>query len=305
MTIRENVLVAGSGNITGMNIISALKTANIPVYGCDFNTINPANTLCNNFIIHKCDSNEYIIDILDIIEKYHITHIIASNDHDVRALAEAYTKLADRKVSLNGYSENILNWLDKEKTATLFSQNGFLTPPILNEKFNFPYVLRKNKMGNKQKFVHIVNSENDLHKIQNEDYENGIITRYIKGKEYTIDVLSDSNGKVISAIPRLRIEVKGGMVHHAKIINNQKLINLISRMCIRLKITGISCIQCIENNEGEYYFLEVNPRPGSGMDLSINAGVNIPKLWFEKATKAPEPKWGLQMIRYFNGYYFM
>ena len=133
------------------------------------------------------------------------------------------------------------------------------------------------------------------------------MTRFVDGVEYTVDVLCDSNSNLLSAIPRKRINVVGGMVHHAQIEKEDKLISLCRKLSKSVGLVGMSCIQCITDGEN-YNFIEINPRPGSGIDLSIHSGVNMPLLWI-KETLGEEclikaPKWGMQMKRYFSGYYF-
>ena len=65
----------------------------------------------------------------------------------------------------------------------------------------------------------------------------------------------------------------------------------------------------ISISDGENYnFIEINPRPGSGIDLSIHSGVNMPLLWIKDTLgeeyQVSEARWGMQMKRYFSGYYY-
>ena len=307
MKQKVNILVAGSGNVTGMNVIKALvEEDNVNVFGCDFDPINPSNKWCPTFEVPRCASSEYPIAILSLISKYNITHIIASNDHDVRSLAELKSK-TEGFPYFNGYAENILACLDKKVTEKLFQNAGVQTPLEVTNKYDFPYVLRKEAMGNKKKFVHIVKSEEDIIGIPQEHYENGIMTRFVEGIEYTVDILCDSNSNMLSAIPRKRINVVGGMVHHAQIVKDEKLIALCAKLAKSVGLVGMSCIQCITDGVN-YNFIEINPRPGSGIDLSINSGVNMPLLWLKETIgeeySLNEPQWGMQMKRYYSGYYF-
>ena len=264
MKQKVNVLVAGSGNVTGINVIRALvDESNITVFGCDFDAENPSKQWCQSFQVPRCASPDYPAAILDIIEKYNITHVIASNDHDVRALTELKAKTVGFPF-FNGFAPNILSCLDKKETEKLFLDAGVQTPLQVFDRYDYPYVLRKEAMGSNRKFVHIVKSEDDM-------------------------------------------KVVGGMVHHAQIEKEDKLISLCRKLSKSVGLVGMSCIQCITDGEN-YNFIEINPRPGSGIDLSIHSGVNMPLLWI-KETLGEEclikaPKWGMQMKRYFSGYYF-
>ena len=300
------VLVAGSGNVTGMNIIRALNKK-YKVLGCDFKRENAANLFCENFVISPCASTMYESELLAIIRENKITHVIASNDHDVRAIAKLYPYLEREGVFFNGYGIHTLDLLNKSKTYELFKNNDILTPERLSESSSLPMVLRKKEMGKTKKFLHIIKSQEDWANISEEEKQGGLYTRYIPGEEYTIDVLCSSDSTLMVAIPRLRIKVENGMVIHAKIVHDDKLIEIVRGIVATLKLKGMNCIQCIKFKD-KYYFIEINPRPGSGMDLSIHANINMPFLWIEetegKSFSIPEPDWGLKLLRFFDGYYF-
>ncbi len=304
------VLVAGSGNVTGMNVIRGLIEKNIKVIGCDFQQDNPANMLCQNLVVPKADAPEYTDVMIQNIRKCQISHVIPSNDHDLRRLTLMGELLENQGIWLNGYGPNTLSWLDKEATQKLFDAHKVLTPYIVTDDADYPYILRKKMMGNNRKFVYVVKCDEDRKEIPQQAFNVGIKTRFIEGKEYTIDVICDKNSQPWAIVPRLRIEVRNGMVYHACIVKDDKLITLVKCMCKDLNLKGINCLQCIHNSEdGEYYFIEINPRPGSGIDLSVQGGVNMPYLWIQEtlgnSIDAPiEPEWGLNMLRYYSGYFY-
>ncbi len=303
-----NVLIAGSGNVTGLNVIRSLvKHDDVHLVGCDFDDENPSRLFCKNYKVPRCVDAGYPAAIKSIIEKEHITHIIASNDHDVRALSLLSEK-EDGFPMFNGYAKIILNCLDKRATEQLFLDAGVLTPTILTDKKDYPYVLRIENMGKRKKFVHIVKGKEDQEQIPEEDYAAGLMSRYVEGVEYTVDVICDQESNVIVAVPRERITVVGGMVHHARIVKDDQLMEQCAQIAKSVGLVGMSCIQCIKTVKDEYYFIEINPRPGSGIDLSINAGADMPYMWLQctsgDTVKTPDVQWGLQMKRYFCGYFF-
>ena len=40
-----------------------------------------------------------------------------------------------------------------------------------------------------------------------------IIQEYLRGEEYTVDVLANADSEIIAAVPRQRIEVRAGISH--------------------------------------------------------------------------------------------
>lgn len=306
--MKISILIAGCGNTTGINVIKAFKGSGIPVIGIDCNLNSVANKFCTVIKVSRCCESNYIDELLKVISDYQITHIIACNDHDVRAVSELYQKnIIPNNIKFNGYCDVILDCLNKRVTEELFIKHRILSPNIIVDKLDFPYVLRIESMGMDEKFVHIIRSERDLDKIPQNELSKGIKTRYIDGEEYTIDIIADDQSNLINAIPRKRIIVEGGMVHHAIAVNDAKLIDKTKEIVAKLRLVGIMCIQCIRSiDNGQYYFIEINPRPGSGIDLSIAAGVNMPLMWVVNQINMNPiiPNWGLQMKRYYSGYFF-
>jgi len=307
--MKNSILVTGTNNITGINIIKALlvNDKNI-IYGCDYNEINVANKFCQNFVVSKSNHSTYIKEIIDIIEKYNVKYIIPSNDHELRVLSENINQLLSKGIYLNGFSTHTINFLNKVETTYIFNKNNILTPKRYNKNnIEFPLVVRKNEMGNGKKFVHIVNSNSEFELLPKDEIETAILTQYVGGNEFTIDVVCDLDSNVYSVVPRLRREVIGGMVSFAEIVKNENVISATKELASKLKLTGINCVQCIVKDK-ECYFIEVNPRPGSGMDLTTNSGVNMPQMWLDLLNKKHvtdlEPNWGLKMLRYYDGYYF-
>lgn len=299
------VLVTGSGNITGLNVIKALIGSNHYFVGCDIHDYNPADKYCRNYVVPVCSSHTYIQEIISIIEGEKINAIIPSNDHELRKLAENIDVFESLGVVINGFSTYTIDFLDKDRTTDLFEKNQIKTPRKYNE-IKIPCVVRKKEVGNKQKYVYILKSEDDV----NSDVStlsDSVITEYIQGEEYTIDVLLNQFSSVLSCTPRLRRIVENGMVHLAELVNDTLVIEGAIELSERLKLKGMNCIQCIKNEQGCYFF-EVNARPGSGMDITVAGGNNYPVLWLDtlesKNVEIKEINWGLKMLRISDAYFF-
>ena len=106
-------------------------------------------------------------------------------------------------------------------------------------------------MGNGQKFVYIIDSFEEFSKIPIDHLENAIFTEFVEGQEFTIDVVCSQDSKVYSAVPRLRKEVKDGMVVFAEIINNDLVVYLKLKSII--EISTIKNIKSKENNNLQFY----------------------------------------------------
>ena len=301
--MKSRVLVTGSGNVTGQHVIRALLGQIPVIIGADFQVNNAANQYCYNYVVPKASQSDYINVVRHIIDENNITHIIASNDHDLRTLSSCHDKLG---ACVNGISGNIERFLNKFETTRLFVKYGVLTPEIIDVT-NYPCVVRKTNVGDGKKFVYVMKSCVDYVDLSMYNKSDYVVTRYIEGDEYTIDVLCDNNSTPLSIVPRLRKEVRGGMVHFAEVIKHDEIIQQTRELATKCGLVGINCVQCIWDGKN-CWFTEVNARPGSGTELTTQAGVNMPLLWLQlnegQIIDVPQPNWGLKMVRYSSGYFF-
>ena len=90
--------------------------------------------------------------------------------------------------------------------------------------------------------------------------DDSFLQETVQGKEYTVDLLCDSMGHPIYIIPRLRIEVKGGVATKVKIVKDEELIAQVKKILEVYKLPGFSNIQFIKGHDGKYYFIEINYR---------------------------------------------
>jgi carbamoyl-phosphate synthase large subunit len=136
-----------------------------------------------------------------------------------------------------------------------------------------------------------------------------IIQEFIPGQEYTLDVLADLKGQVLSVVPRERLEVRSGEVSKSRTVYRVELIEQGKGIVEKLGAIGPITVQCIDSGEA-LYWLEINPRFGGGVPLSIHAGVDYPYLLYQMSREQKiQPLIGqynhnLTMLRYDQAVYF-
>ncbi|NRY60065.1 ATP-grasp domain-containing protein [Clostridium beijerinckii] len=276
-----------------VQLIKHLKQ-NFNVIGVDAEELNPAKDFVDKFYkIPKINESGYIDSLLDICDNEEIKLLIPLYEREFEILHNERKKIENIGVLLLLSNIEILEVCkDKQKTYDYFC----------NSKINIPKVYSETEIeniitfGDIDKFPLIIKprdgmGSNGVYKINNikeliffKDYiENGIIQQHIDGKEYTVDVLVDLDGKPIYVVPRKRIEVKAGEVVKSCTEKNQEIINATLKVIENLNklkdknglgLVGPLTIQFFKKNDGDIYLLEVNPRFGGGVPLSFKAGAD-------------------------------
>jgi carbamoyl-phosphate synthase large subunit len=130
-----------------------------------------------------------------------------------------------------------------------------------------------------------------------------VIQDYLPGDEYSIDVLSDLEGRPLVAVPRVRIAVKEGICVKGRVVRDAEIEKACLDLAEYLKLRGPSCMQMKRDASGQPRFVEVNPRMGGATIFATLAGVNIAALLVELAQGRPvsvEPFREITVLRYYE-----
>ncbi len=134
-------------------------------------------------------------------------------------------------------------------------------------------------------------------------YEYPIVQEAIDAPEFTVDVFVDSNGQIISIVPRQRLVVVGGESYVGRTVKHLGIIEETKRLLGVLDLRWHNTVQCFLRGE-QVIFLEVNPRYGGGANLGFAAGCPTP-LYLIRLLKGKKVmpaigdfEEGLTMLRY-------
>jgi carbamoyl-phosphate synthase large subunit len=109
---------------------------------------------------------------------------------------------------------------------------------------------------------------------------------FIPGDEYTVDTFSKPSAGDFIAVPRLRRVVKAGQMVQGETVYDTEVIEFAGRCCEAFGTGDVACVQIIRHaTTKELYFVEINPRYGTGVSLSIAAGVFFPRLQYDRNVK--------------------
>jgi len=183
-------------------------------------------------------------------------------------------------------------------------------PRLLNESDlespTFPLFI-KPRSGSSSLGAHNIHTPMDLAYYRGVDPDS-IVQEFVDGAEYTVDVFADFAGRARCAVPRRRHEVRGGEVSKSQAVRHERMMAEHCRLVDTLGgCRGMITIQCFLTPDDEIVFIEINPRFGGGVPLSIRAGADSPR-WLLELLLGREPRidrngWtdGLFMLRYDEG----
>ena len=300
------------------------------IVATDITRFSYGNHVCDIFYVQPYASSDgYIKAIESIVKKEEIDVIIPGSDYELRALLKHKQVFDALKVSILMNSAEVIELcMDKEKTTDFLKKNDF--PYIKTESFfpaeasssslfsslrrklKCPFVVKPKYFSGGSNSISIIQDTADWNKFikLNSDGEMEFIAQeYIdapKG-EFTVGVMSDTYGKIISsfALKRdlsssasIKLRVKNKYQKKSRnddliissgisqgIVRNFKSIrNFAEKVAAKLKSVGPVNIQCREDNKKIYIF-EINPRFSGTTSIRAILGHNDVELIFYEMVK--------------------
>jgi carbamoyl-phosphate synthase large subunit len=313
------VLITGSGTVTCQSFIKGLRQQSeldAYVVTTDPNPESAGRYFSNAFYtIPMAKDPQFLPVLTDIIQKERIQLLVPIVDYEFDKIGASKEKFASMGcITAISSSESIAMANEKEKTYKFFKGIGIDTPMtwMPNElpdpkTLSYP-VFIKPRTGRASLDVYKINNADEL-KYYMGLVEDPIFQEYVKGKEYTIDVLSDFNCNVIGVVPRQRVETKVGISYKGRTVDDPIMIEKAKYIAEKLKNVGHCNMQLFVDDNKRYCFFEINPRYSGTLTLTIAAGLNSPYLLSKLALgDKVEPMIGkyeknLLMLRYWEEVY--
>lgn len=280
-----NILITSIGR--RVQLIEHLKKT-FNIIGVDASVNNAAKYFSDSFfVIPKCSEPDYLTDLLNVCVDNNVKMIIPLYEREFEILCRNRQVFEEKGIKILLSDIEVINICnDKNRTQDFFEHENILSPKRTDYA---PAVIKPvNGMGSQG--VYSVNTNDELEAAKILLHDDYIVQEKVEGKEYTIDVLCDFEGNVVSAVPRERIEVRSGEVSKSRTVKNDSIISETVRLIKSLnkygKVIGPITVQCFVTKKSEIVFLEINPRFGGGVPLTFEAGINYGEL----------------LMRFFEGY---
>ena len=267
------------------------------------------------FLVPRLDDPGYVPALLELCEKQQVDLVVPTIDTEMAAWVAGRERFAEigTTVALSGAGVVDIA-ADKQLTHDWLVANGFPTvaqaspEAVLADPGSWEYpLIAKPRFGSAGIGVGIVRDAAELAvAVGRPELGEMVVQTVAPGREHTIDVLADRDGRCVCAVPRRRIEVRSGEVSKGVTVRSPELQGLAARICEALPgAFGTITVQVfVGDDPGELAVIEINARYGGGFPLALEAGADFPRWQLEEllglpSTAAPDD-WrdGLVMLRY-------
>ena len=313
------VLITGvGGGSHGLEIMKALRLSKLPYYICGVDMSEQSLGLFKSdksYVVPPAFNDKYIPTILDICKKEEIQVIFHGSEPDLKVLSENREIFEERGIFLPFNSREVINTCLNKKETFIFLKNQGITIPktvaVDSEKdlaaVNFlPVIIKPYIGGGGSSNTFIAQDREELVFFCKYILKYGgkpLVQQYIGSpeNEYTVGVLSDQKGNLISVIAIKRYILSGlsnrlkvtsisnrneilaisSGISQGEVVNETELLDQCRQIAFTLRSKGPINIQCrfVDN---KVYPFEINPRFSGTTYMRALAGVNEPDLLIRK-----------------------
>lgn len=262
-------------------------------------------------LVPRCTASEFVPAVLDLCRRESVGLIIPTIDTELPVFARHRADFAAAGVVVAVSSPELIEIAgDKHRTHAWLTANGLPTvrqcalEEALRRPEDWPFpVLAKPAGGSSSVGVSIVARRQELVALSGRaDY---LVQSIAPGVEYTVDVLVDRQGRCRAAVPRRRLEVRGGEVSKGMTVRCEPIEKLARRVFELFPgAYGVQNVQIFhDQTTGQLNVIEINPRFGGGFPLTWQAGADLARWMVEEMLDLPstiDDDWrdGLVMLRY-------
>jgi len=336
------VLITGSGAPGIKGTVYSLKNnfdnRKIVLIGTDIKDEVVGKYLCDKYyvIARASDAKNYLDNLLDICVGEKVDVVIPQNTAELGLLASNRNKFKEIgtsivcsgenaiKVSNNKYElmkicselsvpvgrfclvDNFDKLIDFAKELGWPDKKIVVKPPVSNGQRGLRIVdesIDLKRLFYEEKPTSLYTRMEDLRRILGENFPHLIVTEYLPGEEYTVDVLRTSND--ITVIPRKRDLIRFGITFNGTTEFNKEIIEYSKKISEKINLQHCFGFQFKLDESRVPKILESNPRVQGTMVLATFAGANVVYGAVKSVLGEEIPKfdikWGSKIVRYWGG----
>lgn len=304
----RSVLLTGTGK--RYDIVAAFAQ-HTKVVACDPNPLAPAQYAATvRTSVPLIKDPDYVPALQRLADEHDVGAIVPLTDLDIEVLAIAR---ADGRLpqALVPDPEVARRTFDKYECHRMLEEHGLPSPPTVlpgTEPRSYP-VMVKPIHGSGARNIFLARTSEEAAFFINYIDEPVMLQRAMGGDEFSIDCLSDPDGRCLNAIPRTMLESRGGESIKGAALDDPELVELGRRVSETFDFRGPATIQVFRDPEIGLGITDVNTRFGGAFPAPMYAarpGRTYPELIVRIANGEPvEPHVGDFLAgRHFTRYFW-
>jgi carbamoyl-phosphate synthase large subunit len=255
------------------DIVSAF-VQHAPLVACDPNPLAPAQYAATvRTSVPLIKDPDYVPALQRLCAEHDVGAIVPLTDLDIDVLAAARAdgRLPQALVPDLAIAEATY---DKFACHELLGRHGLPSPPTVRsdqlEDADYP-VMVKPIHGSGARNIFVAKDAREAAFFVGYIDEPVMLQRLMDGPEFSIDCLSDRDGRCLNAIPRTMLESRGGESIKGTIIDDAELIDLGRRTVEAFGVRGPATVQAFRDREIGLGITDVNTRFGGAFPAPIYA----------------------------------
>ncbi len=292
-----------------VDIVTAFRRAGATVIASDLDPLAPALYHADHrALVPRVTDPGYLAALAGLVGEYGVELVVPVTDIDQSIVARGRELLAPALLLAPPY-EVVARMSDKFTAHLFFEEHGIPSPRTwlpaeVPDDVRYP-LLVKIREGFGSRHIYRAADPDELAFFLAHTPVESMVQELCRGKEFSIDVFCDLEGRCLNAIARTMIHSKGGESIKGTSILDHELIEHARRVAETVGIVGPACVQCFREADGTLPVTDVNPRFGGAFPLPLAAGGGYPELALALARgEHPEPRLGdyragISMTRYY------
>jgi carbamoyl-phosphate synthase large subunit len=246
--------------------------------------------------------------LCEVIRSKNIQMVLPFVDPAIRVASELKTLMPHVYIPCSS-AEMCDIMFDKQLSATWFESQGVAVPRTCRHGDDpfFP-LIAKPRRGSASKGIEVIRDPDELTRFaKNHEVGDFVLQQFVEnGEEFTVDAFVSQDQRIISVVPRIRLETAGGEAVRSITLHDRIVEELAMNVLQTKAFSGPVTIQCIRDRQsGETFVMEINPRYGGAVIASFAAGADTTACLVDEWSKRPvHPllQWeeNVLMTRYFK-----
>jgi carbamoyl-phosphate synthase large subunit len=267
------ILLTGVGK--RYDIVSAFAR-HATVVAADPNPLAPAQYAAHHRVaVPLIKDPDYVPALRALCDEHGVGAIVPLTDLDIETLAQAR---ADGRLpeALVPPPRTATATYDKYEAHLELQRLGLPSPPTVLPGDDPPFfpVVVKPRRGSGAESIHFARDADEAaFFVRYLDPVPVMVQKRMDGPEFSIDCLSDRDGRCLNAIPRSMLESRGGESIKGTVLDEPELVDLGRRVVEALEVRGPCTVQVFRDSEVGLGITDVNTRFGGAFPAPMYAAL--------------------------------